>query len=87
MILDSSLRWLAGIRQLCWALKKPQGRLKDRLTVPAADVPDSDFRLDPETELCPGVAVVSPVDSSMGEGIVNAVEVSDNVVCPVGSEI
>ena len=86
MILDSSLRRLAVIRQLCWALKEPHGRLKDRLTVPAADVPDSDFRIDPETKLCPGVAVVNAVDSSMGEGIVNAVEVSDNAVCPVGSE-
>ena len=85
-MLGSSLRRLAVIRQLCWALKEPHGRLKDRLTVPAADVPDSDFRLDPETKLCPSVAVVNAVDSSMGEGIVNAVEVSDNAVCPVGSE-
>ena len=61
--------------------------LEDRLTIPASGVPDSDFEVEPGTELCPGVVFVSVVDSSIGEGIVNAIEVSDDAVCPVGSEV
>ena len=68
-------------------MKKPHGRLKDRLTVPADDAPDSDFKPEPETRLCPAVAVVNVVDSSIGEGIVSAIELSDDPVGPVGGEI
>lgn len=61
--------------------------MENGLTVPADDVPDSDFKAEPETKLCPGMAVVNAVDSNTGEGIVSAVEVPDDAVCPVGSEM
>ena len=67
-------------------MRTPDGRLENGLTVPADDVPDSDFKAEPETKLCPGVAVVNAVDSNT-EGIVSAVEVPDDTVCPVGSEM